>query len=348
MKVLIEGYRNVTGEHCGSAAMRNLLHHYCGLDLPEEVIFGLGSGIDFLLVTGGGLAAAVTICGRGISMELDVAQALGVNYVEQIELDDEKAWLDVRREVEQGRPTMLSGDVFYLDYRKYTVHFPAHRFVLLGYDDDAHVAYLADRIDPEPQACSFEALAKSRNSPEGFSDFNLWGKFHGTTVENSLEKACRVALRRSADRMLGRDTVQQDLIRAVTKDPTFDVVTGLAGLARFARELPEWCNREDAAHLASFNYRCIEKFGTGGGNFRKMYAAFLRWARERLPDRVTSGLPDLAMRSAERWTVLASHLRALSEDPEQAREWEVAGEMAREIQGLEAELFEALDRGNSQ
>ena len=28
--------------------MRNLLHHYCGLELGEEVVFGLGAGLDFL------------------------------------------------------------------------------------------------------------------------------------------------------------------------------------------------------------------------------------------------------------------------------------------------------------
>ena len=38
MKSLIEGYRNYPGEHCGSVAMRGLLHHYCGLELPEHAV----------------------------------------------------------------------------------------------------------------------------------------------------------------------------------------------------------------------------------------------------------------------------------------------------------------------
>ena len=37
MKTLIEGYRNHPGEHCGSVAMRSLLEHYCGLELPEDL-----------------------------------------------------------------------------------------------------------------------------------------------------------------------------------------------------------------------------------------------------------------------------------------------------------------------
>lgn len=51
MHTLIENYRNLTAEHCGSGAMRNLSFHYCELDLPEGVMFGLGSGLDGICFT---------------------------------------------------------------------------------------------------------------------------------------------------------------------------------------------------------------------------------------------------------------------------------------------------------
>ena len=198
MKHLITGYQNVPGRHCGSVAMKNLLQHCCGLDLTEEVVFGLGSGIDCIFLHNPRLAPAVVLFGRSITMEVDLAEALAVDYRETIEMDDKKAWEDVRGEVAAGRPTMLSGDVFYLDYREFKVHFPAHRFVLVGFDDERGTAWVADRVDPEPQACSGAALARSRNSPVGLSTFNLWGKFHGTKVGHSLEEACALALRKTA------------------------------------------------------------------------------------------------------------------------------------------------------
>lgn len=46
MRHRIEGYRSFPGEHCGSVAMRGLLAHYCGPELPEDVVFGLGAGLD--------------------------------------------------------------------------------------------------------------------------------------------------------------------------------------------------------------------------------------------------------------------------------------------------------------
>ncbi len=55
MQTMIEGYRSYPGEHCGSVAMRGLLHHYCGLELPENAVFGLGAGLDSVYLSGPGM-----------------------------------------------------------------------------------------------------------------------------------------------------------------------------------------------------------------------------------------------------------------------------------------------------
>jgi len=87
-------------------------------------------------LSGPGLDPGAVLFGRTMTMEKDLGAHLGVDYRERPEPDDEKAWLVVREEVLAGRPTMLSGDILYLDYRDYKVHFPGHRFVLVGFDDD--------------------------------------------------------------------------------------------------------------------------------------------------------------------------------------------------------------------
>ena len=337
MRVMIEGYENRTGEHCGSIAMRNLLHHYCHLDLSEPLIFGLGSGIDLLLIEGHDFDPAVLVFGRSTSMEADVAGALGVDYVERVELDDDRAWETARREVRDGRPTMLSGDIFYLDYRDYKVHFPAHRFVLLGFDDEKQVAYVADRVDPEPQACSYGALRKSRNPRDFFSTFNLWGRFEDTAVRHSLEEACARAIDKAARRMLGRDAAEGPAL----PDPAMRVTQGLAGLGAFAKQLELWPHREDCEGLASYTSQCLEKWGNGGGNFRNLYAAFLREARELAPSLVDAEAPVLASRAAEQWTILSSHLWKLG----QTRSADALAGCRRTLDGLqnlETQLFERL------
>jgi len=336
MRTLIEGYENRTGEHCGSIAMRNLLHHYCRLDLSESLVFGLGAGVDLLLIEGHDFEPAVLVFGRSTSMEADVADALGVDYVERIELDDDRAWETARHEVCEGRPTMLSGDIFYLDYREYKVHFPAHRFVMLGFDDEKQVVFVADRIDAEPQACSYGALRKSRNPRGFFSTYNLWGRFDDTGVRNSLEEACARAIDKAAQRMLGRATDVPAL-----PDPTMRVSQGLAGLAAFAKHLEDWPHREDCEGLSSYTSQCLEKWGNGGGNFRNLYAAFLREVRELAPNLIDPETPMLANQSAQQWTTLSSHLWELGK----TRSTDALAGCRRtldELQRLEEQLFERL------
>jgi hypothetical protein len=311
--MLIDDYRNLPGEHCGSTAMRNLLHHYCGLELSEPVVFGLGSGLDFLYFSSARFEPSVFTFGRSASLEQDLAAALGVDYREQVEPNDDAAWEVVRREVSEGRPTMLSGDALYLDYRDFKVHFPAHRFVLVGYDDDEQVAMIADRIDPEPQRCSYEALRLSRNPPDFISTYNLWGKFFGSEVDHSLEEAYAHALAVNSRRMLDGDPATTEGLRTVTGDPSAVAATGIEGLAAFLRDLPGWRERDDRKSLARYASDCIEKFGTGGGNFRTMYAEFLREARATVPDLVPEDAPERAARAAGSWTELAGYLAELAE-----------------------------------
>ena len=202
MKTMIDGYKIFPGDHCGSVAMRGLLHHYCGLDLPESAVFGLGSGAASVYLSGPGLDPSAMLFGRTASMEQDLATNLDIDYRERPEVDNEEAWQIVREEVLAGRPTMLSGDILYLDYREFKVHFPGHRFVLLGFDDETQKAFIADRIRPEPEACSYGALITSRNPPEGMSTHNLWGRFHDTNVGRELVDAAKLAISRCAKAML--------------------------------------------------------------------------------------------------------------------------------------------------
>jgi hypothetical protein len=245
----------------------------------------------------------------------------------------------VRDEVLAGRPTMLSGDILYLDYREFKVHFPAHRFVLLGFDDAIAKAFIADRIRPVPEACSYGALIESRNPPEGLSTHNLWGKFHGTDVGRSLPDATRLALRECARRMLGQ---RLEGMGGFTQGAVSNVALGVAGIRRFAEEVSRWAERPDARWVASFNARCIEKFGNGGGNFRRLYAGFLAWARALDPKLVPADAPALATRAADGWTAISERLAEASAEDAPATPWAQAAALAHQVADVEQALFERL------
>jgi len=344
MRKVIEGYKSFPGEHCGSVAMRGLLHHYCGLELPEAAVFGLGAGAASVYLSGPALQPGATLFGRTMNMEQDLARHLDVDYREERVPDDDEAWRIARDEILADRPTMLSGDILYLDYREYKVHFPGHRFVLLGFDDEAGKAFIADRIRPEPEICSLGALRTSRNPPEGLSTQNLWGRFHGTSVGRELVDAARMAIASCAQAMLAAADEDADAISqpGAQPSPEMRVVTGIRGVRAFAEDIPGWQHRDDRNALASFNASCLEKFGNGGGNFRRLYSGFLSWARSLDAQLVPETAPALSTEAADAWTGTSNELFAASKDGDDPGPWNRAREHAMRAADIEERLFGLL------
>ena len=341
MKTMIEDFRIVPAGHCGSGSMRNLLYYFCDLDLEEGVVFGLGAGLDSVFFTYPNASPPYMLFGRGSTMEADLAHTLGLDYQEQVQPDDDLAWEEVKQEVLAGRPTMLSGDILYLDYREYKVHFPAHRFILLGFDEEKEEVYIADRINDHPEVCSMGALRRSRNPTDAISTYNLWGKFSSGAVRNSLPEACGIALTMTVERMLGIDTSQRDAMAMAAGESNI-CEAGLKGLLTFIDYAREWPDMEDPSAHAQYVDNAIVKYGTGGGFFRDHYAAFMRWAREQRPDLVSADSVQLAQQAADEWNALAPLMAALAADTKDRVLWAQGLEQLDAIYHTEYTLFGQL------
>ncbi len=339
MKTLIENYRNIPAGHCGSGAMRNLIYHYTGLELEEGVVFGLGAGLDSVFFTYEGAEPPFMLFGRGSSMEVGLATTLGMDYAEQMQPDNDLAWEEVKEEVLAGRPTMLSGDILYLDYREFKVHFPGHRFVMLGFDEDKQEVYIADRIRPETEVCSMEGVRLSRNPPNAISTYNAWGKFSSTAQRNPLPDACGMALKMAVERMQGMDTSQKELMGLVQGDQGGVLETGLKGLLAFSRAMENWPQQANAAECAQYVDNAIIKYGTGGGFFRNHYAVFMLWAREQRPDLVSTVTVELTQEAADRWNALANTMQYLLKNSDDRAVWKSAHTEVLDIYETEYSLF---------
>lgn len=232
---------------------------------------------------------------------------------------------------------MLSGDILYLDYREYKVHFPGHRFVLLGFDDESEKAFIADRIHVEPERCSYGALRTSRNPPIAMSTHNLWGRFHGDAVGRELRDAVALSIERAARAMLDPQPPGAD-------DPPGEgkMSMGIAAIERLAQDLPGWAKRKDAVAVAGFNASCVEKFGNGGGFFRRLYAGFLEWAHAAHPDLVPPEAAALATRAADGWTAMSTELYHASKEGAPPARFDAAARQVAEIAEVERQLFERL------
>ena len=264
-RVMVPGYRHVPGNHCGSTALRNLLGFH-GVEISEEMAFGLGAGACFYYVVldehspvavherpGGAARGELPRAHRRPASAAHRGRPRGL-------LGAGRA-----RPSTTGGPALLLTDLYYLDHYGRSAHFPGHAVVLAGYDEE--LAWLSDTAFEDLQTTSLEGLREARHSQQPV--FPLEG--HAIDLpegRRSTATTCvahaPAAIERAASRML---------------EPPLGDFEGLPALRRFAAEVGDWPEAaEDWQWCARFLYQVIERRGTGGGNFRKMYSRFLEEA----------------------------------------------------------------------
>jgi hypothetical protein len=316
----VSGYVHTPGNHCGSTALRNLLGFH-GVELSEEMAFGLGAGACFYYLTIEDTSPSRWFNGRTARLEESFRELTGAALeMRTFAAEDDGAWAAAAAEVDAGRPALLLTDIYHLDHYGNSAHFPGHAVVLAGYDEE--VAFLSDTAFEELQTTRLENLDRARHS--GHPAYPLEGHMFtvGAAVERAqLEAAIPAAIERAAKEML---------------EPTWGEFAGLPAVERLATEAGSWPEvAEDWQWCARFAYQVIERRGTGGGCFRPMYSRFLaEAARPEAP---------LAAAAGERWTELAEAFKAASEsdDPEPGL-WRQVDAGASEVLAAERRLWTAL------
>ncbi len=316
---MVPGYTHVPGNHCGSTAVRNVLAFH-GLEISEEMAFGLAAGACFYYIVIDGTSPSRFTNGRTSRLEEQFVELTAAPLEQRTFEDREQAWEAARAVVDGGSPALLLTDLYYLDHYGKSAHFPGHAVVLAGYDDE--VAYLSDTAFDELQTTRLENLADARYSRQPM--FPLSGHMYSLREGaelGDLSAAIPAAVARGAERMI---------------EPPLGEYEGLPGLRRLAAEIGDWPDTtEDWQWCARFNYQVIERRGTGGGNFRRMYASFLEEAGY--------AEAELASEASGLWTELAGALREASEadEPEPAL-WASIGDRGAAVLEAEERLWTAL------
>jgi hypothetical protein len=299
MRYIVPGFVHRRGIHCGSAAMQAMLA-FRGIRLSEPMCFGLGSGAWFYYVPDHPVPPGVTFHGRLLEMEKTLCSALAVPFPERTERDAEEGWRRARGALLAGNPVLISTDLAHLDYFETKTHFSGHRVVLAGVDDEAGAAILSDSEREDLQPVPIESLKRSRASAvPPYPMENRWCVIVPEAPLRPLSEAVLPALRRNARAML---------------HPERRDVAGIPGMRRVADDLPRWpAMTKDWVFAARFGYQVIEKRGTGGGFFRRLYARYLEEAETFCPAVSRAGLPGSMAALADRWAEIAGRLKEISE-----------------------------------
>jgi Butirosin biosynthesis protein H, N-terminal/Domain of unknown function (DUF4872) len=318
--VLVPGYEHLPGHHCGSTAIRNLLHHH-GAEYSEAMAFGLGAGPCFFYFPVPEGSPSRFTNGRTRALEKFFVELTDAPIAIRRTEDRAESWAMAREAVDSGRPVILLTDLYYLDHYGKSAHFPGHAVVLVGYD--SRDAYVSDTSFEELQRTSLASLAEARHSqvPPG----KLRGEMFEVTDPNGLgglERGATAAISKAVEMML---------------EPEFGEFQGMPAIERLANEVEGWPEElSDWQWCARFAYQTIERRGTGGGNYRRLYADFLgELGREE---------EAVARSAADRWTELGNAFKVASESDEaDPALWTAIGRGARRAAAAEHALWSALE-----
>jgi Butirosin biosynthesis protein H, N-terminal/Domain of unknown function (DUF4872) len=294
--------------HCGSGALRDLLEHR-GLDfgagpLSEGAVFGLSGALGFFYVELPEMRPPVYLVGRTADLETDIAAHLGVGLDVRETDDPGEGWSLVAEEVDAGRPPVVWADIKHLDYLRVRMHNTRHDIVVVGYDEDEGVAWIADNDRDDLQPCSLESLARARDSP-AFPGPNRHRVFVYDWPQRLRDPraATRDAVSRAVRTMRG-DT-SGEFAGAVPN-------AGLAGVEAFAAAYPRWPETFGAdldAALSGLRV-LIVKAGTGGAMFRSLQAGFLRELGDLLNDDGLTAAAEAYDELTRAWQALAGAAEA--------------------------------------
>lgn len=310
----IAGYPHRTAGHCGSGAMRDLLH-WAGLGFNgppgEALVFGLSGGMSFQYTRSPGLQPPIYFVGRNADMELDLCRRLGIRAEARRTEDPAEGWQWLAGSLDAGRPVLIHTDIAELPYLRVRLSNTRHSVVAVGYDREQGIAWLVDNDRENVQEVPLDALARARHS-HGFPDPNRHATFPMTfpdrlpeLLPTARDAAAQVVrqMRESTGPLFDPDILPADAVSA----------GGLHGVRAFADDLARWpevldpdTRSEAVRALPVF----VEKAGTGGGLFRRLQAGFCDEVAQKTGEYAFAEAARAYGECADAWSRLAANAAA--------------------------------------
>lgn len=256
------------GSNCNTNATRTIMQYY-GYVLDEDVVFGLGSGLGFIYQYYSN-NDSYFLSGKNESLELNIATLFGGTVISRSFDDLDRAWQEAKACVDMGIPIILDLSITHLPYfGPYlegikNIGFGLHNAILVGYDEEEQTVMLLDHRWSKPQVVSMQAFRESRSIHN--VEVNPRGAFRSFVLPpppSTIDDEIEYALRLNISRLLN----------------PFAFKMGLPGLKTFQREVGAISQvglNDDSRKAIGTFATLMEKLGTGGGNFRRMYSNFLK------------------------------------------------------------------------
>lgn len=331
MKNIIDTFKPEGGKHCITNSLKQLFRFY-GHPLSEEMLFGIGEGLDFTYIN---LENSPMVSGRSKVLEFEgvIADRLGINIRCKQNKKYDKVFDTAKQMIDNGQPVLVYADMSFLRYigLDESSHFGGHSIILFGYDDGQGCFYVSDRdnsdysirtpkgpIQEDYHLVDYEQMQMARSSNfRPFPANNKYAEFDFSGFQGVNENILTSSITSVCEKMLNPPAS----------------LKGVSGIQKFSKEIKKWIKfDEDKLKRAGItNYFQINADGgTGGGIFRNMYGGFLIEASEILQCNVINQIGGQFIILSEQWDMVADNMWKLFETGQS----ELLNSMSRSIKNL--------------
>lgn len=334
------GSRIMQGSHCFSTALLRITEYYAKMGFTEDMVFGLSGGLDFMYRKDG---QAICLNGRANDIEKKYASCLGLSFTQWTAASFPDFIREVSAYLKNGDLLLLYLDASKLPYIRLGLDMQdvammsEHAGILCGMDKEREIFFVLDYMlsgvaevpYPMMEQALYNGAPKqfSPNRPETLK--NTYGVYTFPKECVPLTIAVYSSVEATCNHMLNPTNYYQ----------------GLFGMRLLAREYPAWKEyfpQEILCKELGTAYAYLEKIGTGGGNFRRMYARFLKEVS------VITGNDEYLELSKEYfavsrlWKLFALNLSRLSESFSDAL-YDAQKPVVKELYERESELIGKLN-----
>lgn len=291
-KVLIDGFRHEVGRHCESTAMRDMFEFY-GYPITEAMAFGLDATMGFAFWDASSQENIFKDTYKGmvpffiggksssISENSLACRVLGVIIKQETSDSADKAWKISKELINNNTPHIIKTDMYYLPYSDTyeKFHFGGHTISLVGYDDDKDVAFVYDNELINVFEVPIDLIKKARGSTECGRYMNPRNMWFTMTPRSDGKRPPLAAGLKLAIQQIVKNMLQTSLGSQ-----------GIGGIRKFGKSISKWKDTLTATKMHTSPdgtasqaylqfesmYGFIEEYGTGGSNFRNLFADFLQ------------------------------------------------------------------------
>jgi len=315
----LKDFKHIPRAHCSTTCITDIAR-FDGIELSESMAFGLGEGLGFVFYQRKDISPASRFNGRARNLEENFYRRIGSPITWQ------KSWdlSVIKKSLEQNRPIIAKTSLAELPYYE-PADFFGHGVLVIALDENTQQVQIAESFSAEIQSISIEQFQRAIE-PECLPLMQHYSYTSAPVINFKLNKE------------IIKEAITANMSTFLTRGKPLE---SIAAMENAIAAIPAWQHIDDWQWHARFAYQSLEKRGTGGGNFRFMYADFLDEVATFIPKIAELKLADKFRKSANEWQQLAGIFKTIFID-EKPEKFTAAAKQLKHIMQLEIKLCESI------